>query len=228
MRYAPPPPYPPGVGSGWTTFIINSTAPYCLVSRLEDNIARSSAVGPPTTRSGDNGGGRSSGGDAGRAYSWCQQASQPLQAQLIFASMASGVIKAQQFSALERDWGCTSPNPDFAVHLNRRWAYGLLVENKLWLGFQHVPPSKDLYAHAYDILPRLRFQEYHAQQWCPLWHLVDGDILQQRTGDPLWAHHYGHKKGPFTDKASLLRGNGQERDSQTGVCNPASVSRQLS
>ena len=38
---------------------------------------------------------------------------------------------------------------------------------------------------------------------CDVWALVH-DVLQQRTGQTLWSHQYGHDHGPFHGKANLL------------------------
>ena len=72
----------------------------------------------------------------------------------------------------------------------------------------HVPTYSKW---SYDII--LRLKKHHDRQWptltrqklthCDIWVMVY-DALQQRTGQMLWSHQYGHNQCPFNDKADAL------------------------
>ena len=64
---------------------------------------------------------------------------------------------------------------------------------------------------SYDII--LRIKQYHDKQWrtstqqklmhCDIWAMVY-NVLQQRTGQTLWSHQYGHNQYLFNDEEDAL------------------------
>ena len=113
---------------------------------------------------------------------------------------------------------CTSLDPNIAICLKK--LFGSQTNNRAeamaCLRFlQHVHRSGDLHVHtdskwSCDII--LQIRQYHDKQWrstrqklmhCDIWAMVY-DVLQQRTGQTLWSHQYGHNQCPFNDKADAL------------------------